>query len=94
MKDLLECERKRISRLEKYQLPHRFRKVGVVIATISFVALLMNKFTLNSDTLRFVIRHGLLIGFLVISISKEEIEDELAFIDIYPVISLGVYYHF
>ncbi len=62
--------------LLKFQLPNRFKKIGLALAVLSFSALFLNAFTINDLIYRGVARYGMLLGLLVISISKEEIEDE------------------
>ena len=65
---------KDIDKLKKFQLPHGAKKVGWVIACIAFVALFL---TTKDTTSKLIVKYSLLIGLLIISISKEEIEDEL-----------------
>lgn len=77
MKSVLEWEKRKLDRLRKYQLPHRFKKIGLGILLISFVLLFVNSFTINEELYRVMTKYGILIGLLLISISKEKIEDEL-----------------
>jgi len=70
----LECERRSIDKLKKYQLPNQAKKIGWVIFGIAFIALFL---TTKDTTMKLVAKYSLLIGLLIISISKEKIEDEL-----------------
>ena len=76
IKSFLACERKNLEKLKKYQLPHRFKIVGAVLALLSFVFLFINRFSFNDLDYRAMAKYGMLIGMLFISISKDKIEDE------------------
>jgi hypothetical protein len=52
------------------------KRIGATIATISFVSLFINKFTVDVELIREICKYGMLIGLLIVSISKEKIEDE------------------
>ncbi len=71
----LDCERKSIDKLKKYQLPNQAKKIGWIIFGIAFIALFL---TIKDTTPKLVAKYSILIGLLIVSISKEEIEDELA----------------
>jgi len=74
-----ECERTKLeSFLDKFQLPNSFKKVGIAIFLLSFVALTIIKFADNEPLwLRPALKQAMLVGLLMISISREKIEDEL-----------------
>jgi hypothetical protein len=74
----MDCERKNLDKLKKLQLPNHYKKLGIAIVLISLAALLLNKFIFEIEQLRPAAKYGMLIGMLLISISKEKIEDELA----------------
>lgn len=76
-KSLIDCERDSLERLGKYQLPNVFRKIGFALFGITFAALFINKFLIDSLEITVFIKYGMLIGLLMVSISKEKIEDEL-----------------
>ena len=76
-KSFLKCEQERVDRLKKLQLPHLYRKIGIVIAVVTFILLFVNAFTINNLDYRLAIKYGMLVGLLLVSISKEKIEDEL-----------------
>ncbi len=77
IKSILECERKSLEKMKKYQLPNQFKKIGFVILIISFVSLFINKFSINNLEFTTIAKYGMLVGLLIASISKEKIEDEL-----------------
>ncbi|MEZ4782179.1 MAG: hypothetical protein R2816_11700 [Flavobacteriaceae bacterium] len=79
LKKTTECERTKLeSFLDKFQLPNVFKKIGLTILALSFLLLTIIKFT-DSEPLwaRPLLKQGMLIGLLIISISREKIEDEL-----------------
>jgi len=78
-KKAADCERTKLeSFLDKFQLPNVFKKVGLTVFILSFLLLTVIKF-IDSEPLwlRPVLKQLMLVGLLVISISKEKIEDEL-----------------
>lgn len=74
-----ECERTKLeSFLDKFQLPNGFKKLGITLFLLSFILLTIIKFTENEPLwLRPALKQAMLVGLLVISISREKIEDEL-----------------
>ncbi len=77
IKSILNCEREKLKEMDKYQLPNYFKKIGLGLFVISFISLFINAFSINAPEFRLMSRYGMLIGMLIISISKEKIEDEL-----------------
>lgn len=73
----LDRERKSLERMKRFQLPHSFKKIGIGLAIFSFVLLFANAFLWDMIELRWMAKYGLLGGMLLISVSKDEIEDEL-----------------
>jgi len=77
LKSVLDCERRSLEKMKKYQLPNRFKKIGFAILIISFISLFINKFFVNNLEFTLITKYGMLVGLLIASISKEKIEDEL-----------------
>lgn len=76
---ICEQERSHLEKMNKFQLGNQFKKIGFMIAIGAFLLMIGRKYIEDLDWIR-PISHGiLLIGLLVISLSKEKIEDE--FID-------------
>jgi hypothetical protein len=75
----INCERKRFERLIIFRLPHKFMIIGVVIVLISIVGMFVRTFALEADSewLKQILQKTLLIGMLIMSISKDKIEDEM-----------------
>lgn len=77
IKSIIACEQNSIEKMKKYQLPNKFKKIGLVILVFSFLTLIANKLLLESIIeVRLIAKYGMLIGLLIMSISKEKIEDE------------------
>lgn len=77
VKSFMEYERKSLEKMKRYQLPNRFKKIGIGIILISLVAFFVNKFSIENIDLKLIAKYGILVGLLLVSISKEKIEDEL-----------------
>lgn len=76
---LCERERSHIEKMNKFQLPHRLKKVGYYIAFGAFALMIAKKFFEEPAWVKPALRWALLIGMLIISLAKDKIEDE--FID-------------
>ena len=78
MKKSKICERERIQleKMNKFQLEMHYKKVGFIVTIASFVLLIAIKYIDNPEWLKPFLHGILLIGLLIISISKEKIEDE------------------
>ncbi|WP_420573424.1 hypothetical protein [Kordia sp.] len=74
-----EAEERRFEKFKNFGLPHSFKKIGIALVVLSIVFLLARKlFSIEiSETIRFISKRVVLIGLLVIAISKEKIEDEM-----------------
>ena len=77
VKSFMEYERKSLEKMKKYQLPNWFKKIGIGLILISIVAFFVNKFSIENIDIKLISKYGILVGLLLISISKEKIEDEL-----------------
>jgi L-asparagine transporter-like permease len=72
----------KINRFTGYQLPNKFNIVGLVIIIVSFLSIVtsLDTYILEEkfyDLFKRVALSGTILGLLIISISKEKIEDEL-----------------
>lgn len=72
------AEERRLNWLINFKLPNYWKKVGWSILIISFGFLLVNKF-LGDDfsIIKSILKKTALLGLLIVTISKEKIEDEL-----------------
>ena len=76
---ICESERRRLEKLNKFQLGNQYKKIGVIIAIGAFVLMIVKKYFEEPGWLKPTLHGVLLIGLLIISLSKEKLEDE--FID-------------
>lgn len=75
---IIECERDQLNKFSKYQLPNTFKTIGMVILILSFLGLMSIVFMSETNELvREISKKGILIGMLLLSISKDKIEDEM-----------------
>jgi hypothetical protein len=77
MTEFCESERKRLEKMNKFQLPNRFKKIGWVVVLIAFALMIAKKFIDEPSWVKPVLTNLMIVGFLLVSLSKEKIEDEL-----------------
>jgi hypothetical protein len=79
IKKVEACELTKLERfLNKVQLPSFYKNIGLGLLVISFIVLTILKFIDEEDLwVRPALKQAMLIGLLIISLSKEKIEDEL-----------------
>ena len=75
-KTFCEAEQRRLHKLNKFQLPNRYKKIGYYIMGISFSLMIAKIFFDEPTWVKPALSNILLLGFLMVSISKEKIEDE------------------
>tara|TARA_R110002020_G_scaffold282493_1_gene498185 strand:+ start:704 stop:1147 length:444 start_codon:yes stop_codon:yes gene_type:complete len=77
-KKIMDCERTKIEKWSQFQLPNRWKTIGVLLCIALFVTAIVLKFTeFEVGWFKGVLRRGILIGLLIISISKDKNEDEM-----------------
>ncbi|WP_407556800.1 hypothetical protein [Winogradskyella sp. 4-2091] len=76
---LINCERNRFNKIIKFRLPHRFMRIGVAIVVLSIVMMFVRAFIMDGETewLKQLLQKTLLVGMLIMSMSKDKIEDEM-----------------
>jgi predicted Na+-dependent transporter len=76
---LIECERRRFEKWLNFRLPYNFLKIGVAIALVSVVVMFFRAFMMEGDTewLKEITKKTLLIGMLMMSLSRDKEEDEM-----------------
>lgn len=81
MSNFCENEERRIDKFSRFQLSNSFRRIGWIIILISVVLLLINRTIIVDPYTQLVLRHivlnTMIIGLLMISLAKENVEDEL-----------------
>jgi len=76
---IMNCERNRFQKLINFRLPHRFMAIGIGIALLSIVMMFVRAFAMEGETewLKLMLQKTLLVGMLIMSVSKDKIEDEM-----------------
>lgn len=73
-----EAEERRFEKFKNFGLPNSFKKVGIAIIVVSLLTTVIAKMAdLGNPTINFAIKRVILVGLLLIAISKEKIEDEM-----------------
>ena len=75
----VQCERKQFNKLLNFRLSHRFITIGIGIVLLSIVMMFVRAFAMEGDTLwlKQLLQKTLLVGMLIMSLSKDKIEDEM-----------------
>ncbi|NOY47122.1 MAG: hypothetical protein GXO84_02735 [Chlorobi bacterium] len=74
----MDCERERLEKYSKLQLPNKFKTVGVIVLIASISTLIGLRFVEGEpEILRDIIEKSILVGLLLISVSRDKEEDEL-----------------
>ncbi len=78
-KKFIDCERSRLERIINFRLAHKFMSIGIAIAAISIIMMFVRAFAMDGDTewLKLLFQKTLLVGMLLMSISKDKVEDEM-----------------
>ncbi|PWG05051.1 hypothetical protein [Polaribacter aquimarinus] len=76
---ICERERSHLEKMNKFQLSHKFKNIGIYIAIGTFILLIGRKYIENSEWIRPILQGVLLVGLLLTSLAKDKEEDE--FID-------------
>ncbi|MCA0153691.1 hypothetical protein [Winogradskyella vincentii] len=76
---IMDCERKRLNKITRFRLPNQFITIGLLIALASILMMFVRAFAMDGETvwLKLLLQKTLLIGMLVMSLSKDKIEDEM-----------------
>ncbi len=77
MSNFCESEEKRLERLNRFQLSNGFKKIGWGIVLISFLLMIAKRFFEEPEWVKPLLTNIMILGFLLISIAKDKVEDEL-----------------
>ncbi|AXG71249.1 hypothetical protein KORDIASMS9_03506 [Kordia sp. SMS9] len=74
-----EAEERRLKKIVNFGLPNHYKKIGIAIAVLSFLTLIILKITgvEISETLKFISKRVVLLGLLIVVLSREKVEDEM-----------------
>tara|TARA_R110002073_G_scaffold128999_3_gene275160 strand:- start:129673 stop:130122 length:450 start_codon:yes stop_codon:yes gene_type:complete len=73
---ICDKERTKIEKLNKFQFPSKFKKIGYYITFITFGMMIAKGYIDEPDWVKPVLSGILLLGMLMISMSRDKIEDE------------------
>ena len=75
----VDCERKRLYKVMNFRLPSQFIGIGLAICVLTIAIMFFRAFAMEGDTqwLKLLMQKTLLVGMLIMSVSKDKIEDEM-----------------
>ncbi|MEN8702975.1 MAG: hypothetical protein ABF265_09820 [Polaribacter sp.] len=73
---ICEKEKSYVEKMNKFQLQHKYKKVGYIISFSAFALMIAKKFIDEPNWVKPVLSGILLVGMLLISLAKEKLEDE------------------
>lgn len=73
---ICEKEKSYVEKMNKFQLHHKYKKVGYIISFSAFALMIVKKFVDEPSWVKPVLSGLLLVGMLLISLAKEKLEDE------------------
>jgi hypothetical protein len=73
---ICEKERSYVEKMNKFQLHHKFKKIGYILSLSAFALMIVKKFIDEPTWVKPVLSGILLIGMLIISLAREKLEDE------------------
>ena len=77
---ICKAEYRRLKKIQNYQylIPNHYKKVGIALLIASLIALITRKFLFEDVVIvQQIAKKGMLLALLLITLSKEKIEDEL-----------------
>ena len=76
---IIECERNRLEKITNFRLPHYFYIIGLIVAGLGIVMMFIRAFAMEGETewLKLLLQKVLLVGMLLMSVSRDKQEDEL-----------------
>ena len=79
---ILKWEANNMKKLQNWKLlPYRFKGIGTTMVVITIITMIAGKFLFaDYHTLRLLIKNLLLVSFLIVTISRDKVEDELTLV--------------
>lgn len=74
---LCEAERRRLEKMNKFQLPHAYKRIGYLISAMAFLLMIAKIFFEEPSWVKPLLSNILLFGLLMASISRDKDEDEM-----------------
>ena len=78
IKKIIEWDKRNLERMKKFQLPHSYKRVGIVML-IAAILIMVGFKIMDGEAvwMKHLLKNSLILGLLIVSISKEKIEDEM-----------------
>ena len=78
-KKIMDCERRRFDKIINFRLPHKFMTIGIAVVALSIIMMFVRAFIMEGDTewLKVLLQKTVLVGMLLMSISRDKEEDEM-----------------
>ena len=75
----MECEKRSLQKIINFRLPNQFLNIGLIISALAIVGMFYRAFAMEGDTevLKSILKKVLLVGMLLMSVSRDKEEDEL-----------------
>ena len=77
MSSTMNCERRTLDKILDFGFPPKLKQIGIVTFILFFIGLFVNALMIENQVLKYICKYGLLVSLIVISLSKEEVEDEM-----------------
>jgi len=76
---IMDCERKRLNKIARFRLPNQFITIGLIVALGSIAMMFFRAFAMDGEAewLKLLLQKSLLVGMLIMSLSKDKLEDEM-----------------
>jgi hypothetical protein len=77
LKEIYEWDKKNFERLSRFQLSHKYKNPGILLFAAAFIGIFVFRFVDSEpEWIRMLLKNVMILGLLMVSISKEKIEDE------------------
>ncbi|WP_034258318.1 hypothetical protein [Altibacter lentus] len=77
LKDIYEWDKRSLERIKKFQLATKYKKVGIGLSCFVVLVMVALRFTEAEPAwIKPLLNNLMLLGLLIVSVSKEKIEDE------------------
>lgn len=73
----LEKDRKMFERIRKFQLPPSAKRIGYAIVMLALALMITKRYVDGMEELKPFFSHLFLLGLLVVSVSRDKLEDEM-----------------
>ena len=76
-KNLMEKDRRMFERIRKFQLPPAWKRIGFGLVVVALGLMIVRRYVDNLEQYRPFFSHLFLLGLLLVSVSRDKLEDEM-----------------